>query len=63
MDVRIEGKAIPRLRAYTPLEEAGFATADSKAIEIDVTDGVLNIELVPRVGDPKISAIEVVAVE
>ncbi len=55
-DVAIEGKEV--LKGYDPFG-AGFATADRRAFEIEVLDGFLDIEFVPRTRNPKVSAIEV----
>jgi serine/threonine protein kinase/Tfp pilus assembly protein PilF len=56
-DVAIEGKM--RLEGYEPCR-AGFATAEVKAWDdIVVEDGVLDIEFVHRVDNPKIAAIEI----
>ena len=38
---------------------AAFATADKKTFRVEVTDGLLEIDLVGRVGEPKVSAIKV----
>jgi hypothetical protein len=55
-DVLLEGERI--LERYEPAS-AGFATAESKACEIAVVDGLLDIGFRPRIEYPKISAIEV----
>jgi hypothetical protein len=39
---------------------AGFATAQKKTFEnIQVEDGALEVELIPVLGDPRISALEI----
>jgi len=55
-DVLVEGEE--KLSGYCP-GKAGFATAETKAFEVSVKDGFLEIEFVRRVADPKISGIEV----
>ncbi|MBI4601196.1 MAG: PQQ-binding-like beta-propeller repeat protein [Planctomycetes bacterium] len=60
-DVRVEGAKF--LDDYDPRERVGFAAADRQSHDVDVTDGVLDIEFVPRVENPKVSAIEVRPVE
>jgi serine/threonine protein kinase/predicted Zn-dependent protease len=41
----------------------GFAAADVHAVETEVLDGILEIRLLPKVGDPIISAIEIQRLE
>jgi hypothetical protein len=56
----IEGEnAVPE--DYTPAQ-AGFATADTRSFEKTITDGILELTWIPRERDPKISAIEILAV-
>jgi hypothetical protein len=55
-DVLLEGKMV--LENYDPASH-GFATAEKKSFETEVRDGILSIEFVRRVRDPKISAIEI----
>ena len=38
---------------------AGFATVDSRTLQTQVADGMLDIEFIHRVGDPEVSAIEI----
>jgi tetratricopeptide (TPR) repeat protein len=59
-DVRLEGKTV--LQGYEPLA-AGFATAEAKSFEVEVTDGLLEIEFVHRMGEPTVSGIEVNSVK
>ena len=54
-DVLLEGKRF--LKNYEPR----FATAESKSGPVTVRDGFLEIRLLPRIENPKISAIEIVA--
>lgn len=54
--IRLEGEEV--VKAYDP-SGAGFATPDMKTWNVVVEDGLLDVVLVPRVGDPQISAIEV----
>jgi eukaryotic-like serine/threonine-protein kinase len=56
-DVRIEGKTV--LEDYSPLEK-GFAVADARPFTIAVSDGILDIEFVHRVENPKVSGIEII---
>ncbi len=53
--VLLEGD--PRLEDYWP-GRRGFATPDTQEFDVQVNDGVLDIDFV-RTDDPKISAIEV----
>jgi tetratricopeptide (TPR) repeat protein len=55
-DVLLEGTRV--LKEYEPGSK-GFATADEKTFNTEVKDGLLDIEFVPRVENPKISAIEI----
>jgi len=54
--VLLEGERV--LENYDP-SSYGFATAEKKSFEAEVRDGILNIDFVRRVRDPKISAIEI----
>ena len=54
--VKLENQ--PVLEGYEPLQ-AGFATADRKSFEIQVEDGFLDLELIPRRDHPILTAIEV----
>ena len=56
-DVVVEGDVLRE--DYDPLHDAGYATADVFSVEKEVTDGLLEIRFHPRVGDPRISAIDV----
>ena len=56
-DVRLEGKTV--LEEYDPGAK-GFAAADVRTFEVAVEDGILDIEFVHRVENPKVSAIEVI---
>ena len=56
-DIALEGRVV--LESFDP-RAAGFATAQVKSFEVDVTDGCLEIDLVHRLENPKISAIEIV---
>ena len=58
--VLAEGR--PVLESYDP-GAAGFATATTKDFEVEVRDGWLDIEFVPRVGDPKFAAIQIEPLE
>jgi serine/threonine protein kinase/Flp pilus assembly protein TadD len=61
-DVLIEGNLA--LEGYDPVARAGFATAESVSLEpVPVEDGRLEIELVHRVRDPVVSAVEVERVD
>ena len=53
--MELEGKRV--VRRYEPK----FAVAETRRGRIAVKDGFLEIRLVPLVGNPKISAIEIVA--
>ncbi len=55
-DVSIEGRTV--LEDYEPLA-AGFAVAQRKSFDVEVSDGFLEIDFFPRVGWPAVSAIEV----
>jgi hypothetical protein len=55
-DVRLEGTEV--LTDYEPLK-AGYATAEVKPFPVTVEDGILDIDFIPRVDHPKLSAIEV----
>ena len=55
-DVIVEGE--PELVDYEP-HRVGFATADKHIFTTTVDDEVLDIEFVPRIDIPKISAIEI----
>jgi hypothetical protein len=55
-DIALEGRVV--LESFDP-RAAGFATAQVKSFAVDVTDGRLEIDLVHRVENPKISAIEI----
>jgi tetratricopeptide (TPR) repeat protein len=55
-DVLIEGTRV--LEEYSPMEK-GFAVADARDFTVGVLDGILDIEFVHRVENPKISGIEV----
>ena len=59
-DSLIEGEEV--LKDYDPLKK-GFAAADPHGFKTEVKDGALEIELVHRVGDPMISAIEIEAMQ
>ncbi|MBN1421647.1 MAG: tetratricopeptide repeat protein, partial [Planctomycetes bacterium] len=59
-DVVIEGRRV--LQAHEPFAE-GFATPHTRTYEADTTDGDLDIEFVPRIGVPMISALEIRRVE
>ncbi|MBI4600811.1 MAG: tetratricopeptide repeat protein, partial [Planctomycetes bacterium] len=58
--VRIEEEEV--LKDYEPFSK-GFAAADPHGFKSEVKDGVLDIELVHRVGDPMVSAIEIETIE
>ena len=55
-DVLIEGETV--LPGYEPFA-VGFARADDHAFCVVVEDGSLDVEFLPRVGQPKVSGIEV----
>jgi hypothetical protein len=55
-DVLLEGERV--LELYDPAA-AGYATAESKAFEITLVDGLLDIGFRRRIEYPKISAIEI----
>ena len=55
-DVRIEEK--DAITDYSPLA-VGFATADERSADVHVVDGLLNIEFVPKVDAPTVSALEI----
>ncbi|MBN1419016.1 MAG: protein kinase [Planctomycetes bacterium] len=55
-DIRIEGKTVRE--GYEPIGK-GFATADAFSVEASVEDGFLDIDLIHRQENPKISAIAV----
>ncbi len=46
------------LENYDPCS-SGFATATRESFEVDVTDGILDLEFIPDLEKPKISAIEI----
>ncbi len=56
-DVRLQGTTV--LPNYSPLA-AGFAVADLRTFDTEVKDGMLAIEFVHKVENPKISALEIV---
>jgi tetratricopeptide (TPR) repeat protein len=60
-DVRIEGKEV--LKDYAPLLAKGFATADPESFDVEVSDGLLNIEFVQRAGAPMVSAVQIEAMD
>ncbi len=55
-DGSIEGKRV--FTEYEPLK-AGFAAAELKSFDVEVRDGILDIEFHSRRGSPTVSAIEV----
>lgn len=55
-DVLLEGKTV--LESYDPCAK-GFATADVRTFEVEVSDGLLEIAVLRRLDYPKLSAIEV----
>jgi hypothetical protein len=55
--MRIEGKEV--LKDYAPLLAKGFAIADPKSFDVEVSDGLLNIEFVQRAGAPMVSAVQI----
>ncbi len=59
-EVTLEGRTF--LDDYGPLH-AGFATADKRSITVTVEDGILDIQFIPRVGQPQVSGIEVEPLE
>lgn len=38
---------------------SGFATAETKSFDVDIEDGILNIDFGQRLDDPKIAALEI----
>jgi hypothetical protein len=56
-DVVIEGR--PVLEAYDPFVEAGGHAKATTAgpFEFEVADGLLELRLLPRIDEPKISAV------
>ncbi len=58
-DVKIEGKKV--LSDFDIYDEVGYATAYRKNFDVNVSDGILDIEFIKNIDSPKISAIEVVA--
>jgi WD40 repeat protein/serine/threonine protein kinase/tetratricopeptide (TPR) repeat protein len=61
-DILVDGREVPELLAVDP-PAAGFAAAMQKSVEVEVRDGHLDIALRRKVGDPKLSGIEIEAVE
>lgn len=57
--IAIEGETV--LRSFDIFAVIGSNTALVRTFTVDVQDGVLDIEFLPEVEDPKISAIEVIA--
>ncbi|MBI4587190.1 MAG: protein kinase [Planctomycetes bacterium] len=55
-DIHLEGKEA--LAAYEPFAK-GYAAADQQSFTVEVVDGFLDLDFVPQVEYPKISAIEV----
>ena len=55
----LEGSTL--ISSYDIHAAAGPAAADIQSVNVDVTDGVLNIDTVPIVENPKLSAIEMTA--
>jgi hypothetical protein len=55
-DAVIEGRKV--LEDYDPFA-AGFATAEEKTWEVSIEDGLLEIEFLHKVNNPKVSAIEI----
>jgi chitodextrinase len=59
-DINVEGQNLRT--AYDIFSESGAETATSLFVELPVIDGILNIDCVRRVENPKISAIEILPV-
>jgi Malectin domain len=59
-DILLEGRRV--LASYEPLA-VGYTTADSRSFEVEVSDGALEIEFLPKAQFPKLSAIEVAGKE
>ncbi|WP_277481372.1 malectin domain-containing carbohydrate-binding protein [Catalinimonas alkaloidigena] len=57
--VSAEGNAIPGLSNYDIIADVGSMTAVVKEVEIQVSDGTLNLNFSASVNQPKLSAIEV----
>ena len=55
-DVALEGERV--LESYEP-RSVGFAMVDKQALDVEVTDGFLDIELLRRVENPQIAGIEI----
>ncbi len=56
-DVRIEGKTV--IADHDLVRVVGFARPDAQRFEVEVADGLLDIEFVPKSERPMISAIEI----
>ena len=56
-DVHMEGKTV--LADYDPVKAVGFAHADARRFEVEVVDGLLDIEFDSKHHNPMISAIEI----
>jgi len=59
-DVEIEGK--PALTGIEPLS-AGFAAAGKESVDVELTDGLLDIVPIHRAGQPGFAALEVIPLE
>jgi hypothetical protein len=56
-DVHIEGKTV--IADYDLVRAVGFARPDAQRFEVEVADGLLDIEFAHKHENPKISAIEI----
>ncbi len=59
-DVLLEGETV--LESHEPLAH-GWATAYEEQFDVEVSDGLLDLEFIPRIENPKICAIEIQRVE
>jgi hypothetical protein len=60
-DVAMEGQVV--LDNYDIFASVGYQTADVRTVQVQVTDGTLNIEFFHGVENPKVNGIEILTVE
>ena len=58
-DIKIAGTVY--FDDYDIYAESGGNTATSKTVQLNVTTGQINVALKPSIGEPKVSAIEIVS--
>ena len=56
-DVRLQGETV--IESLDVFAAVGFATPDVRSFEIEVADGLLELEFGRRVENPRIAAIEI----